>query len=230
LAAGFRTDAAAWAREHLREVVVAGGLLVAVPLIVWFVVVSGRRKELAASLLLTQARGTVEAGNLPLAANDLSRLVSQFSGTKAADQGVLLLNQIRLLQGQREPAVKSLNDFVASDPPADVAAGAYAMLAGALEDQGKTREAAAAYREAARHARFDFLKAEYLVDASRAFAASGDTAAARLALGEVLRSYGDLPEAAEAHVRMGEVGGVAPAAEARRGRGAGGATAENSAR
>lgn len=209
-------------QRHGRTLAIGAGVLVVIAASVWLYVSSSQRKEMFAATALTQARASAEAGNLPLATSDLQRLIDRFSGTSAADEAVVLLNQIRLIQGQKDPAVAALQSFVRGDRPDHVRASAYALLGGGLEDQGKLREAGAAFREAARAARLDFLKAQYLIDAGRTLAAAGDTAAARAAFGEVLERYGELDQAAEARVRMAEIGGeVPPPARPRRVTGSG---------
>jgi tetratricopeptide (TPR) repeat protein len=199
-----------WLQQHGRTAAFLAGAVVVVAAGVWLYVSSEARKESFASQALTQARASAESGNLPLAASDLNRLVDRFGGTAAADEAVILLNQIRLLQGQRDAAVQALQQFVRGGHADHVKASAYALLGGGLEDQGKIREAGNAYQEASRAARLDFLKAQYLLDAGRTLAASGDTAGARASYAEVLQKYGELSQAAEARVRMAEMGGEVP--------------------
>jgi tetratricopeptide (TPR) repeat protein len=199
-----------WGRQNSRKLAGAASVVVVGAAALWLVISSGRRKEVFAQQALSQARSSAEAGNLPLAASDLSRLVERFGGTRAADEGVVLLNQIRLLQGQGPVAVTALQEFVNSRRPDYVRASAYGLLGGGLEDQGKLREAADAYRRASELAELDFLRAQYLLDAGRAYAAGGDTTEARRAFGEVLSRFGELPQSQEARVRMAEVGGDVP--------------------
>lgn len=201
-------DWTAWLQQHGRTAALAAGTVVVVAAAAWLYVSSSARKESFASQALTQARASAESGNLPLAASDLNRLTDRFGGTRAADEAVILLSQIRLIQGQRDAAVQSLQQFVRGAHADYVKASAYALLGGGLEDQGKLQEAGSAYREASRAARLDFLKAQYLIDAGRTLAASGDTAGARAAYGEVLQNYGELQQAFEARVRMAEIGGA----------------------
>ncbi len=203
-------DWAEFFRTHLREVGYAGAALVLVVGAVWLYVTSEARKEAFAAEALTAARSEAEAGNLPLAANDLNRLIDRYSGTRAADEAGVLLNEVRLVQGQADVAVKDLQTFVTKSRPRYVLASAYSLLGGGLENQRKFKDAAQAYRQAAELAPHDFLKAQYLLDAGRVLAAAGDSAGARAAYGEVLEKYSDLAQAAEARVRMGEVGGTVP--------------------
>lgn len=197
-------------QRYGRTVAIGAGVVVVGAAAVWLYVSSQQRKERFASQELMQARSAAESGNLPLAASDLARLTERFGGTRAADEAVVLLNQIRLIQGQRDVAVNALREFVRTGRSDEVKAAAYGLLGGGLEDQGKLAEAAAAYQSASAAARLDFQKAQYLLDAGRAFAAAGDTAAAKGAYGEVLAKYGESDQAAEARVRLAEVGGSAP--------------------
>jgi predicted negative regulator of RcsB-dependent stress response len=200
-----------WVRTNVRRVGLGAGAVVIVAGAVLAYLASERRKEAFASQALAQAWATVEAGNMPLAANDLARLVERFSGTRSADEAAILLNEIRLLNGETEAAVRGLQDFVRKSRAGYLDAAAWSLLGGGLENQGKYREAAAAYRRAVEQAELAFLKAQYLLDAGRAFALAGDTASARSAFAEILSNHGSLAQASEARVRMAEVGGEVPA-------------------
>jgi tetratricopeptide (TPR) repeat protein len=193
-----------------RKLGIGAGIVVALALVVWLWQSSARRKEAFASQELLQARASAEAGNMPLAASDLTKLIERFNGTKAADEAVVLLNQVRLVQGQRDVATNALQQFVRSSHPAYVLASAYNLLGGALEDQAKFKDAAESYRLASSNANLDFLKAQYLIDAARAFTLAHDTANARKSYGEVLDRFGRLEQAAEARVRQAEIGGTVP--------------------
>ena len=205
-----------WLKEHSRDVLVAIGGLVVVAAAVWLYVTSENRKEVFAAQALTKARGDAQAGDLPLAAYDLNQLMDRYSGTKAADQGALLLGDVRLVQGgpQVDAAVKALQAFVGKRHPDYILASAWSLLGGGLEQERKYAEAAQAYREASQHVPYDFLKAQYLLDAGRTLAIAGDSSKARAAYSEVIDRFGTLNQSAEARVRLGELGGTAPAPKA----------------
>lgn len=207
-------DLADWIARNGRKAAIGGGILVVLVAAVWLYLSSQRRKESFASQELMQARNSAESGNMPLAASDLTKLIDQFRGTKAADEAAILLNQIRLVQGQRDVAVNALQQFVRARHDDYVLASAYALLGAGLEDQGKRKDAGDAYREASNQARLDFLKATYLLDAGRAYASAGDSAAAKAVYKDVLERYARLDQAAEARVRMAELGGTVPPAPA----------------
>jgi len=206
-----RLDWQDWVRTNVRRVGLGAGAVVIVAGAVLAYLASERRKEAFAAQALAQAWATVEAGNMPLAANDLTRLVERFSGTRSADEAAILLNEIRLLNGDTNAAVRALQDFVRKSRAGYLDAAAWSLLGAGLENQGKYREAAVAYRRAVEEAELAFLKAQYLLDAGRAYALAGDTANARSSFGEILARYGSLAQASEARVRMAEVGGEVPA-------------------
>lgn len=199
-----------WAAKNGRKLAIGSGTALVVAAAVLLFISSARRKEAFAQQELAQARSTAEAGNLPLAASDLTRLIERFGGTRAADEAMIVQTQIRLVQNQRDLAVSGLQQFVSKSHDDNVQASAYGLLGAGLEDQGKPKEAGDAYRRASEHAQRDFLKAQYLIDAGRAYTAAGDTAAARSAYGEVLSQFARLNQAAEARVRMAELGGTVP--------------------
>lgn len=201
---------AAFARENGKMLGAAAAVLVLVAGGIWLYQSNATRKEARASEDLLQARATAEAGNLPLAASDLTKLIEQFSGTRSAEAANVLLDQIRLQQGQRDVAINDLQKFVSSAHDDYAKASAYSLLGGGLEDKGKPRDAAQAYQLASDNAPLDFLKAQYLLDAGRAYAAAGDTTDAKKAYNEVLTRWGLLDQASEARVRMAEIGGTVP--------------------
>jgi predicted negative regulator of RcsB-dependent stress response len=201
---------AEWVAKNGRKAAIGTGFVVLLVAAVFLYRTSQIRKESFASQELTQARNSAESGNLPLAAADLSKIMERFGGTKAADEAAILLNQIRMLQGQRDVAVNALQQFVRGRHPDYVEASAYALLAAGLEEQGKAKDAGEAYRQASAKARLDFQQAQYLLDAGRVFAVAGDSTAAKAAYNEVLTKFGRIDQAAEARVRMAELGGTVP--------------------
>lgn len=208
--AAVRLDWQDWTRKNIRRVGYGAAAVLIVAGAVLAYIASERNKELFAAQALSQAWGTVEAGNMALAANDLTRLVERYGGTRASDEAVILLGEIRLLTGETDVAVRGLQQFVGGRHAPFFIASAYGLLGGGLENQSKFKDAGTAYRSAASAADLGFLKAQYLIDAGRAFVLAGDTAAAKAALGEVLAKFNDLSQAAEARVRMGELGGTVP--------------------
>jgi predicted negative regulator of RcsB-dependent stress response len=195
----------AWARTNSQFLTAAVTVLLVVVAGVWFVGEYRARTALAAQSALDQARLSVQTENYPLAASDLARLIDSYGGTGAAQEAVLLLARVRLFQGQPEVAAQELRAALAEGLSTEFRAPAYAILGVALENAGSHAEAADAYREASRAAVYEFLTAQYLVDAARAALAAGDSAAALADYTTVLEDYAESPSVMEAQVRSGEL-------------------------
>lgn len=194
-----------WYRVPERLALVALGLLIAAGLVGWFIVVSAQRKEQFAARSLNQARTAAEAGNLPLASSELQRLITTYEGTEAANEAVITLNQVRMVNGQSELAAVGLREFLATDPPDKYVAPAYGLLGAALENAKRWGEAANAYQQASNAAGVPYLKASYMVDAGRAFRLAGQPEAAAKAYRTILEKYPDSPSFTEAQVRLAEL-------------------------
>jgi len=193
-----------WVQGH-RRVVFAGFAAVTIVAIAgWFTIEYRRSKEEAASQALDQARFASQSGNLPLAANDLSRVISQFAGTSAADEAVIVLAQVRLLQEQPHLAAEELQAVVGGLAD-QFKAPAYGLLGTALENSGNMPDAASAYESAARSSWYGAVSAQYLNDAARAWWAAGDTAHAIANYEKVLTDYPESNSAVEARVRIAEL-------------------------
>jgi outer membrane protein assembly factor BamD (BamD/ComL family) len=186
---------------------VLGGVLGGIAVIaaaVWFINSSSARKEEFGSRALQSARQAAEAGNLPLAASELQKVSQTYKGTRAGTEAVLSLNQVRLLNNQAELAVVGLKEFAATSPKGYVAQ-TQALLGVALENTKKPAEAAAAYLAAAAAAEVDFLKAQYLIDAGRAWAQAGKPEEAEKAYREIIANYPKTAALTEAKVRLAEL-------------------------
>jgi outer membrane protein assembly factor BamD (BamD/ComL family) len=196
-----------WYRDPQRQLLAGAILLVAIALVGWFVVASGKRKEEFAARSLNQARAAAEAGNLPLASSELQRLITTYKGTDAASEAVITLNQVRMVNGQSELAAVGLREFLAAKPDPKYRAPAYGLLGAALENSKRWVDAGNAYAQAAEAGDVPYLKATYLVDAGRAFREAGRTQEAARAYRTILEKYPDSPSFTEAQIRLAELTG-----------------------
>jgi outer membrane protein assembly factor BamD (BamD/ComL family) len=194
-----------WYRDRQRYFLAAFIVLFAAVIVGWFVVASGKRKEQFAGRSLNQARAAAEAGNLPLASSELQRLITTYKGSDAANEAVITLNQIRMVNGQSELAAVGLREFLATKPAAKYVAPAYGLLGAALENAKRWADAANAYSQASNAAEVPYLKASYLVDAGRAFRQAGKAPDAARAYRTILEKYPDSPSVTEAQVRLAEL-------------------------
>jgi tetratricopeptide (TPR) repeat protein len=157
-----------------------------------------------ASERLGQARLAFESRNYPLAGSELSQIVENYSGTRAAQEAELLLAEVRLSQGQGQQAIDLLKRFAPS-AGSQFRAQAYGLLGAGYENAGQFREAAETYEVAARHAEHAFLKAQYLSDAGRAWVTAGDTTRALAAYRTITSKIDSTASVVEAEVRIGEL-------------------------
>jgi outer membrane protein assembly factor BamD (BamD/ComL family) len=196
---------APWYRDHARPLLIALGLVLAALVVGWFVVSSGKRKEEFAARSLNQARVAAEAGNLPLASSELQKLITTYRGTDAASEAVITLNQVRMVNGQSELAAVGLREYLGSKPAQKYLAPVYGLLGAALENSKRWAEAGNAYSQAAGAAELKYLKANYLVDAARAYREAGRMEDAVRAYRTIVEKYPDSPSFTEAQVRLAEL-------------------------
>ena len=186
---------------------VGGTVVAVVAAITWFVVTSGKRKEEFASRSLSQARETAEAGNLPLASSELQKLIQTYKGTDAANEAVITLNQVRLVNGQGELAAVGLRDFLANKPATKYVAPANGLLGASLENSAKWGDAGDAFSRASAAADVDYLKARYLLDAGRAYTEAGKKDQAAAAYRTIIEKFPKTSSVTEAKVRLAELTG-----------------------
>jgi len=198
------SDPLAWVRAHQKLVLGIAAVVVIAALGTWVVIETGQRRELKAAEALDQARNIAESGNLPLAASELQKLIETFDGTNAAVEAVVTLNQVRMVNGQSQLAVVSLQDYLKTNPKKVYKVPAQGLLGEALENSGKPADAAEAYMGAARDAEVDYLKAQYLLSAARAYGNAGNVTEAVKALQMIVDKYPKTTAITEAKVRLAE--------------------------
>jgi predicted negative regulator of RcsB-dependent stress response len=194
-----------WLSSKRNRLIATGGAVVVVGLITALVILSGQRKEAFAIRALDQARGVAESGNLPLAASELQRVIDTYGGTRGAQEAVITLNQVRLVNGQHELAAVGLQKFLDSGADQQYRAPAYGLLGRALENASRPAEAAEAYSNASAAASTDYIRAEMLLDAGRAYRDAGETDKAIASYRKVTTDLKETPFKTEAEVRLAEL-------------------------
>lgn len=195
----------AWAKRHARVLLIITGILAAAGLLTWFMFTAQRRKQEFASRALVNARALAENGNIAQASSQLQQVIDTYGGTDAAQEAEISLNQLRLVNGQPELAAVRLREFIAGNPAPRYLAPAEALLGSALENADKAAEAGDAYRKAADATTTPYLKADYLLDAARAYTDGGKPDAAIEVLRVVVGKYKDTNAYVEAQVRLAEL-------------------------
>ena len=212
--ADFSSDPMAWFRARQRQVTIVGGavlLVAAIGGLLWW---TQSNKEAAAASALEQARSAADGPNgLAQSAGMLQRIIDQYSGTDASQEAVLTLAQVRMINGQNQLAAVALQEFVDKGPRAKYVAPARGLLGGALEGIGRFADAAENYMAAANGADLDVLKAQYLVNAARAYGLAGNREKELEAYRTVVKDYSKTQLSIEATVRLAELtGGAEPVA------------------
>lgn len=204
--ASFSADPMAWYRARQRQVLIVGAVVLGVGLVGGLLWWTQSNKEAAAGIALEQARATADDPNgLAQSAGMLQRIVDQYSGTDAAQEAVLTLAQVRMINGQHQLAAAALQDFVDRGPRAKYVAPARGLLGGALEGIGRYADAAENYALASQGADLDVLKAQYLVHAARAYELAGNRDKTLESLRTVVKEYSETQLAVEATVRLAEL-------------------------
>jgi TolA-binding protein len=195
----------AWAKANQNVLAIGLGAVALVVLVTWFMATSARRKENFARVQLEQAWAAADAGNLPLASSEFQKVATTYSGTDAAYEAALSLNQGRLSSGQSQLAADDLKKFLGANPPARYAAQANMLMGAALENLGKSLDAAQAYEQAAAATDQDFQKGEALLASARAYRAAGKQDKAVAALRTILEKYKETASFPVAEIRLAEI-------------------------
>jgi tetratricopeptide (TPR) repeat protein len=193
-----------WVRAHRQITSWVGAILVVGAVLFVWTMSTKRRTEEIASRDLQGARFAFENQNYPLAASELAKVIENYSGTNASAEARILLANVRLLEKQPQQAVTALKDFAPGAPQA-YRAQAYGLLGAAYEDLGQPRAAGEAYENGSAAARLDFLRAQMLSDAGRAWTNAGDTTRAVADYRRIVNEFAKEGIASEAKVRLGEL-------------------------
>jgi tetratricopeptide (TPR) repeat protein len=194
-----------WVKARRRPLTIGAVVLAVLAGGIWLTMVTAERKEQAAQTALEQARNVFDSQNLPAAASNFQRVSQTYSGTRAAMEASLALNQVRMINGQNELAIVSLRDLVAQNPDPQFAVPAHGLLGAALENVSRPGEAAQAFVGGSQLADVDYLKADYLLEAGRAYAAAGEPDRAKEVYEKIITDYFETPSYTEAQVRLGEI-------------------------
>jgi len=193
-----------WFKAHRQAATYAGVVVALAAGLFGWNLLSTRTAERNAGSQLEQGRLALDSKNYPLAASVLAQVVENYAGTHAAQEGTILLAQVRLAQGQTQQAIDVLQRY-APKADNDFRAQAYGLLGAAYENAAKAKDAATAYEQAAAAAQYPFLRAQFLADAGRAWIAAADTAKALVAYRTIVQQLDSTSAVGEAKVRVGEL-------------------------
>src|SRR3989475_10509792 len=93
------------AANRQKALAIAGALVIVIVLLAWNTL-SARQTEQAAGVRLNAARLAFDSRNYPLAASELSQVVENYSGTRAAPAANIILPQSRLQPGHSQQPIQ----------------------------------------------------------------------------------------------------------------------------
>ena len=195
---------------------IIGGVIAVVALIVAFFgwKVWQDRRSAEGQQYLGAILTEYEAGNWQTAldgtdtAPGLLEIADDYGSTATGEQATFFAADALFQLGQYDESLDLFEDY---DGDGLLAASALAGQAAIYEQQGDAARAADLYGRAASSFESAASAPGYLLDASRANVAAGDTEAALDALQQILDEYEDTPEAIQAQVEIGRVTGMATA-------------------
>lgn len=194
-----------WAQTHTKQIAIGAVLIVGLAGGAYLYREASQAKERNAARALSAAAGSLQSNNVPLATRDLEQLVTRFEGTRAAQEGALILTQLLYEQGKYQEGINRIEPLTRSDEPY-VASSAHSLVGAGYEQLGQLPKAAESYQKAAETTTFANEKASYLASAARAYAGAGNLAEAKRIWTQLM----DDPKtpagtSSEARVRLGEI-------------------------
>ena len=193
-----------WTQDHLRELLIALAVLLVIAAGIWFYRSTRATKEEQGERALFEAERSYLSGNLPLAAKDLGNVSKNFDGTAAGVQAAMLYAQVQYEQQKYDDGIKALDKVAGEGAAKPFRASIHSLMAAGYEDQGKLREAAQHYEEAAKTTQFPNEQQIYRASAARAYGGAGDKATAAK-LWKELAADPSSQVAGEARIRLGEL-------------------------
>lgn len=163
-----------------------------------YLVVAPKESKASEAIFKAQDYFAIDSLNLALngdnaGSNGFLKIISKYSGTKAANLSHFYAGYIFLRQGDFKNAEKHLKEFSASSPL--IAAKAKCLLGDTYSEQGKKEEAVKLYKEAGLMVeKDDFFSPQYLSRAASLYETMGKTAEAASLLKTIKEKYPDYKE------------------------------------
>ncbi|MFN2431570.1 MAG: tol-pal system YbgF family protein, partial [Gemmatimonadota bacterium] len=167
-------DWALWSRENARTVAVICGALVVVigGLLLYRTSRAGENRRAAERY--QEVWQAYAAGNYQLAANDFRQFRNQYAGSDYVDEATAYLGDSYYQAGDYPAAIEVLKGFDDDHGDSPLVFAAASVLGAAYEASGDWVNAADAYRKAQELARYDYQRAEALLNEARVLEAGGE--------------------------------------------------------
>lgn len=196
-------QARAYVEDNYKQVsIITAAIFIVFLLIMGYNYVHSQTSERSFTLL-GEAQLEYQNMNYTKARTLLDRLEAEYSGTDAADQGLLLLGNLNYQQDKYQEAADSYRAFTDSYSGSDILiASGYAGYAASQEKLSNFEEAARFYLKA-QNADPDFVESSnYLYLAALNFISIEDYSAARTALDKIVTDYPDSQREQDAKAQL----------------------------
>jgi len=184
--------------ENYKTILKAGGVVLALIILVAFWFSSKRNSEYTASYELGIAMLKSGQGNTAGVADELAEVADRYSGTVAGNDALLFKAQTLRMADNKEAALAYDTYIKKGRKGPFLYPAALAGKAACLEDEGNYEEAAETYLKAAATNRNLFAVPSFYIDAARCYRLAGQNDLAKENAQYVLDNYPDTPFAQEA--------------------------------
>jgi len=194
-----------WTRVNARALTVGAVVVLVAAAGYWFYLRSQQIQSANAEKALTNAKQSMNAGNLTLAQSDLQKVYSRYGSTTAGVEAAMLLAQIDFDGNKPQDGIAILEKLSGSSAASRVESTIRGLEGDGYMQLGKPLEAAKRYESAADVSRFEAERAFQRSKAGRAYQIAGDTAKARQVWLGMVNDPTAQSMASEARVRLGEL-------------------------
>lgn len=171
----------------------------------WFYIRSREIQAQNAEKALSDAKQAMQAGNLPLAQNDLQRVYAKYGSTSAGVQAAMLLAEMDYDSGKNQDGIALLQKVSGTSAAAGNEPTVRSLEGDGYAQSGRLIDAAKQYDAASTASPYPTEKAFLAGKAARAYAAGGDTAKARQIWSVLATDPKSQSMASEARIRLGEL-------------------------
>lgn len=172
----------------------------------WFYLRSRQIEAENAARALMNAKQSMQAGNLPLAQNDLQTVFSRYGSTQSGVEAAMLLAQMDYDAGKVQDGLSVLQKAAGSSAAASAQSTILSLEGDGYAQSKQLAKAAKQYEDAAAAAAGMQMEHAFLqAKAARTYADAGDTAKARQLWSALATDPRTQAVAAEARVRLGEL-------------------------
>ncbi|HUU26734.1 MAG TPA: tetratricopeptide repeat protein [archaeon] len=183
-----------YVQENLTRIIMGTVGIFALIGMVWLFINYHRGRAEEAAVAMYKAENLYLNGQYALAAADFEKIVEDFSGSEEARKAAFFAGDAYYKAGQYDQALarfENCRNELAEDDPLMV--NCIAGLASTYEQMGNLDQAIELYKEAVRHASYDYQKLEINGSLSRALAAAGRNGEAAEILDRIIKDYPDNP-------------------------------------